>query len=86
MTVKLQDRLAYAPRGLRADRAAAYLGMSRTKFLELVDSGRMPDAMVIDSMKLWDRFDLDAAIEEIKASPDEPGGKRNTFDKILSAK
>ena len=37
---KLQDALAYPPRAMKAERAAAYLDMSRTKFLELVDQGR----------------------------------------------
>src|SRR6266704_689160 len=33
---KLADSLAYPPRGMRADRAAAYLGMSTSTFLRLV--------------------------------------------------
>ena len=33
--VKLQDSMAYPPRAMKADRAAAYLDMSRSKFLEL---------------------------------------------------
>jgi predicted DNA-binding transcriptional regulator AlpA len=38
------------PRGLRADDAAAYLGMGKTKFLELVDKGTIPRAFTIDSI------------------------------------
>jgi hypothetical protein len=52
-----------SPRGLRADDAAAYLGVGKTKFLELVDKGTIPRAFTIDSIKIWDRFDLDAVIE-----------------------
>ena len=45
MAVKLRDTLIYA-RGMRADYAAAYLGMGKTKFLELVDKGTMPKAVI----------------------------------------
>ena len=55
-----------SPSGLRADDAAAYLGMGKTKFLELVDKGKIPRAFTIDSIKIWDRFDLDAVIDAAK--------------------
>ena len=82
MIVKLQDTLIYA-RGLRADRAAAYLGMGKTKFLELVDNGRMPKAVVIDGIKVWDRIELDAAFEAAKITSEGEPSESNTFDKIL---
>jgi predicted DNA-binding transcriptional regulator AlpA len=78
---RLQDKYAYAPRGLRADNAAAYLGMGKTKFLELVASGAMPSAVVIDGMRVWDRLELDAAFETAKAEQDVT--ERNSFDKVL---
>jgi predicted DNA-binding transcriptional regulator AlpA len=68
------------PRGLRADTAAAYLGMGKTKFLELVDKGIIPKAAMIDGIKIWDRFDLDAVLDAAKA--DTPT-EQNSFDKIL---
>jgi hypothetical protein len=40
----------YAPRALRTDAAAVYLGMGKTKFLELVDGGRLPSAVAIDGI------------------------------------
>jgi predicted DNA-binding transcriptional regulator AlpA len=82
MVSKLQDTLIYA-RGLRADRAAAYLGMGKTKFLELVDNGTMPKAVVIDGIKVWDRLDLDATFEAAKAVPEGDPSGRNSFDSIL---
>jgi predicted DNA-binding transcriptional regulator AlpA len=82
MIVKLQDTLIYA-RGLRADRAAAYLGMGKTKFLELVDKGRMPKAVVIDGIKVWDRIELDATFEAAKIASESEPSESNTFDKIL---
>jgi len=82
MIVKLQDTLIYA-RGLRADRAAAYLGMGKTKFLELVDNGRMPKAVGIDGIKVWDRIELDAAFEAAKIASEGEPAQSNSFDKIL---
>jgi len=70
-----------SPRGLRADDAAAYLGMGKTKFLELVDKGTIPQAFTIDSIKIWDRFDLDAVIDAAKEE-DTPT-ENNSFDKIM---
>lgn len=82
MKPHLQDTISYAPRGLRAERAAAYLGMSKTKFLELVDSGRMPKPIVIDGVVVWDRWKLDAAFDAIG---DEPK-RRNTADDVIMGK
>jgi hypothetical protein len=70
----------YAPRALRADAAAAYLGMGKTKFLELVDGGRLPSAVAIDGIR---ELDLDEAFEELKSSMSE---RRNSFDMILGEK
>jgi predicted DNA-binding transcriptional regulator AlpA len=66
MTEKLQDQLAYPPRLMAADRAAAYVGFGSTKFLELVDDGKMPRPIDIDGSKRWDRLDLDLAVENLK--------------------
>jgi hypothetical protein len=68
---------------MRADAAATYLGMGKTKFLELVDRGRLPRAIAVDGIRIWDRLDLDEAFEELKAKSAEP---RNSFDAILSGK
>jgi hypothetical protein len=35
---KLQDAFAYPPRAMKVERAAAYLDVSRSKFLELVEA------------------------------------------------
>lgn len=82
MTVeKLQDHLAYPPRALRADRAAAYLAMSKSKFLELVDQRRLPQPVRIDGITMWDRLELDAAFENMKTEEAERG--RNTVNMVL---
>lgn len=67
-------------RGLRADSAATYLGMGKTKFLELVQNGTIPGAIDIGGIKIWDRLDLDAVID---AAKEDTPSERNSFDKIL---
>jgi predicted DNA-binding transcriptional regulator AlpA len=79
VATKLQDSLAYPPRGLRAPRAAAYVGMSETSFLALVTEGKMPRPKRMKGMAIWDRLELDAAFE---ALTDEIG-KLNLIDEYL---
>lgn len=67
-------------RGLRADRAAAYLGMGKTKFLELVEGGSLPKPVNLAGMKVWDRLDLDAAFD---AAKEDTPSERNSFDAIM---
>jgi predicted DNA-binding transcriptional regulator AlpA len=70
---KLQDRLGYPPRGMDAERAAAYLGLGSSKFLEMVEEGRMPKPVRFeDKLPRWDRLDLDAAFEDYKAKRADP--------------
>lgn len=71
MTHKLQDTLSYPPRGMDADRSAAYCGLSKTKFLEGVDSGIWPQPKDADGCPRWDRKQLDAcwdALDEKRRS------------------
>jgi predicted DNA-binding transcriptional regulator AlpA len=83
MTKRLQDELAYPPRAMRADRAAAYLSMSRSAFLELVDAGTLPKPTRVGGMVLWDRLALDIAFEELAAVEGE--GHPNSFDVVIEA-
>ena len=46
---------------MNADRAAAYLDLSKTKFLEGVESGTWPPPRDADGLPRWHRLDLDAA-------------------------
>jgi hypothetical protein len=84
-TRKLQDDLAYPPRAMKAERAAAYLDMSRSKFLELVESQRLPKPKIVDGCRLWDRLALDAAFADFpeRGEDDNSLSRRNTFDDIL---
>ncbi|MET4153836.1 hypothetical protein [Bradyrhizobium sp. RT7b] len=62
-----RDR-AYAPRGLRREAAADWIGMKVTKFDELVRDGLMPRGKLVRGCRVWDRYELDIAFENL---PDE---------------
>jgi predicted DNA-binding transcriptional regulator AlpA len=81
MIEKLQDSLAYPPRTFRADRAAAYLSMATSTFLKLVEEGILPRGIKVHRMMMWDRLELDAALERLKT--EETERKRNTVDMVL---
>jgi hypothetical protein len=59
-----RDR-AYAPRGLRRQAAADWVGMSPTKFDELVRDGLMPKGKKVRGCRVWDRYELDIAFENL---------------------
>lgn len=52
-------------RGLSHDEAAMYLGISASKFDELVRDGRMPGPKRIDGRKIWDVHQLDIAFDHL---------------------
>lgn len=60
-----------APRGLSRVQAAEYVGISPTKFDELVGDGRMPRPKRIDGRTVWDRVQLDAAFAALPSDDDE---------------
>jgi excisionase family DNA binding protein len=60
--------LSLPPRGLAREQAAEYVGVSATKFDELVADGRMPGPKRVDGRVIWDRLKLDIAFA---ALPDE---------------
>lgn len=66
---KLADRMAYPPRAMRAEQAAAYLSISKSLFLRLVEEQVLPLPTKIPGhdVATWDRFDLDAAYEDWKS-------------------
>jgi predicted DNA-binding transcriptional regulator AlpA len=58
------------PRGLGREAVASHIGISPSKFAELVERGQMPPAKRIDSRKIWDRNAVDQAFDQL------PIGKR----------
>lgn len=75
--LKLQDQFGYPPRAMRAERAAAYLDMSKRAFLRLVDDGTLPKPIRMNGVVAWDRLELDAAFDDCK------GEQENTVHKLL---
>ena len=69
------------PRLLRAQEAAEYASVSLSKFRQLVLDGRMPASFQIDGCVVWDRIDLDAAIDSLKTAPKS----LNFFDAKIGA-
>ena len=85
MTRKLQDCLSYPPRAMRANQAAAYLSISRSTFLKWVDEDKMPKAIRIDGVTLWDRLALDVAFENLSAAAEDEDRNSNSFDRVIAA-
>ncbi len=84
MARKFQDSCAYPPRMMNADRAAAYLDISKTKFLEGVGKGVWPLARDVDGLPRWDRRDLDAAVDAMSERTKKLAG-RKSFDDLMES-
>jgi hypothetical protein len=65
-------------RGLSRIEAALYLGISPSKFDELIADGRVSRPRLIDKRKVWDVFELDVAFEALPRDDDKPAG--NSWD------
>ena len=62
--------ISLPPRGLSRGQAAEYIGVSATKFDQLVKDGRMPVPKCIDGRRVWDRIKVDVAFSALPG--DEP--------------
>lgn len=69
-----QHERQYAPRGMRVQAAADWVGFGTTKFLEMVADGRMPAGKLVDGCRVWDRYLLDEAFEALPDEAGEAGG------------
>ena len=65
MSNRTLERLPLIRRGLKLEDAAAWVGVGRTKFLAMVDDGRMPRPRRIDGVRVWDVKDLDVAFDDL---------------------
>ena len=63
---------AYAPRGLRREAAADWVGMSPTKFDELIKAGRFHRGKKVHGCRVWDRCQLDIEFENLPDDEDSP--------------
>ena len=52
--------------GIREPEAAAAIGVSPSKFRELVSAGRMPRPRLIDGCRIWDVDDLREAFKDLR--------------------
>jgi predicted DNA-binding transcriptional regulator AlpA len=57
-------------RGLSRAEAAMYIGISPSKFDELVADGTMPKSVKIGGRKVWDIRDLDLAFDALPREDD----------------
>lgn len=72
-------RAAAPRRGLSREEAAIYVGISASKFDELVKVGRMPKAKKIGSRRLFDMRALDLAFDDLP-SEDSAHSEDNPWD------
>lgn len=58
------------PRLLRREMAASYIGVSPTKFSEMVSAGDLPQPLSLSgTVVAWDRMDLDGWVESLRDCP-----------------
>ena len=81
MTVRALSEMRPVPRrGLSRDESAMYIGVSATKFDELVADGRMPAPVKIDGRKVWDLRALDLAFDALVSE----SSSTNSWDGVAS--
>jgi predicted DNA-binding transcriptional regulator AlpA len=66
----LSDVRPVPRRGLSRTEAAMYIGISASKFDELVADGTMPKPVKLGSRKVWDIRDLDLAFDALPREDD----------------
>lgn len=83
---RLQDVLSYPPRMMNADRSAAYVDLSKTKFMEGVHGGTWPAPKNVDGVPRWDRQELDAAVDALdrREKKAKASGRRSVDDVLDS--
>lgn len=69
-------------RGLKREEAAQYVGISPSKFDQLVERGDMPKPFKIDGRLVWDWERVDAAFSELS---ERDRGDTGAWDKALGA-
>lgn len=69
-------------RGLSRVEAAEYVGISPSKFDQLVADGRMPRPVRIDGRRIWDARRVDAAFDALAAVEDDVGAADPTWSDV----
>jgi predicted DNA-binding transcriptional regulator AlpA len=70
---------------MRAARAAAYLDISKTKFLQLVKNGLMPKPIELQGVKVWSRVELDTALETARTRVAHTPSPGSNIDRMYQA-
>jgi predicted DNA-binding transcriptional regulator AlpA len=68
------------PRGISRVEAAAYVGVSPSKFDEMVGDRRMPPPRRVDGRKVWDVRELDVAFDALPY--DASSGEKNSWHDV----
>jgi predicted DNA-binding transcriptional regulator AlpA len=66
--------ISLPPRGLSRVEAAVYVGVSPTSFDRMVSEGQMPRPARYRRRLLWDRRQIDRALDAIFNEPDQGAG------------
>lgn len=61
----ISQHMGFAPRGLRREQAAVYVGVSPTQFDRWIEQGLMPRPKATGGVVVWDRLALDAAFDAL---------------------
>jgi len=72
-----------APRGLRREEAAAYVGVGASTFDAMVRDGRMPGPKVVGARRVWDLRALDRAFDALPSDGPDELGDGNVWDGAL---
>lgn len=67
-------------RGLSRIEAADYIGVSPSKFDEMIKDQRMPGPVHIDNRKVWDVREIDLAFDELPRDDAEKDRSWEEFD------
>lgn len=73
------------PRGLSREEAARYVGVSPTKFDQMVVDGRMPNPRRIDGRKVWDLRMVDELFDRLPIEDRQEPNEVNVWDEVLPA-
>lgn len=79
------DPVSYPPRGLSRDESARYVGVSPSKFDQMINDNLMPKPKRVGGRVIWDRIAIDIAFTDLPEDGAEDGDffarifdKRNT--------
>lgn len=80
---RITDAMSYPPRAFDAERAAAYVCLSKSKFLELVDAGDAPQPIDLGGCPRWDRRKMDDWLDCRSDYVRKKGKTRTTLADLL---